>query len=320
MDLLLRLVRAPVQLIRCVVRRKREISSRDKILFRDFWAPDEHGDKIKFFLRDLLMQSSENNCQVHLYSDYPEFNSKLEKFVDTVFSRLNTSAKLPVVKIWYTAENVRTPFNRGYDLHIGFDFEDFGDTVVYLPLWVIEMGKTLAEAKEVQKSLMMSCQVPEDHRKFACIVINNPEPTRMRFLAELQKIGVVDCFGKAFNKPIENKMNLISEYDFNVCFENDLFPGYITEKVVQAYLAGCIPIYYGQDSLAHLNPKAIINVAELGFKNALEKIIEIKDSRSLMYKTRSEQLISTPFDFFELETKIKLGFKKALETKLGDFR
>lgn len=47
----------------------------------------------------------------------------------------------------------------------------------------------------------------------------------------------------------DSKNRWLKNYKFNICFENGSSPGYITEKLFQAYAGGCIPIYWGDISL-----------------------------------------------------------------------
>ena len=46
-------------------------------------------------------------------------------------------------------------------------------------------------------------------------------------------------------------------------FENDLYPGYVTEKLVEAYVSGTVPLYWGDlgnDSM--INRKCFINLKD----------------------------------------------------------
>jgi hypothetical protein len=49
---------------------------------------------------------------------------------------------------------------------------------------------------------------------------------------------------------IRAKRTLLSHYRFAICFENTVFPGYLTEKLFDCLLAGCIPIYWGDPTVA----------------------------------------------------------------------
>ena len=44
---------------------------------------------------------------------------------------------------------------------------------------------------------------------------------------------------------MKSVINLYSKYKFAVVFENSIAPGYVTEKLLLARLAGTIPVYYG---------------------------------------------------------------------------
>lgn len=58
-----------------------------------------------------------------------------------------------------------------------------------------------------------------------------------------------------------DKMKEISYYLFNICFENAVEPGYVTEKIFDALLSGTVPVYYGDDDLVRQllpDPKAAI--------------------------------------------------------------
>lgn len=53
--------------------------------------------------------------------------------------------------------------------------------------------------------------------------------------------------GRAFNNIINDKISFIEKSKFNICFENVKHRYYITEKIFDSYLAGCIPIYCGDN-------------------------------------------------------------------------
>ena len=68
----------------------------------------------------------------------------------------------------------------------------------------------------------------------------------------LNKIETVKSAGKIyhnddtlFSKFNDNKLDYIHTFMFNICPENTNVDGYVTEKLFQAFAAGCIPIYNG---------------------------------------------------------------------------
>ncbi len=51
-----------------------------------------------------------------------------------------------------------------------------------------------------------------------------------------------------------DKLKTIGSYKFSICFENMESPGYMTEKIVDCFVAGSIPIYWGAPDIAKLVP------------------------------------------------------------------
>jgi hypothetical protein len=77
-----------------------------------------------------------------------------------------------------------------------------------------------------------------------------------------------------------------------LCFENDIYPGYITEKPFEAYLAGTIPLYYGLDVEGFINPKAVINLIDYDdFESWINYIKEIENSATKYKKVYEQPLL-----------------------------
>jgi len=66
------------------------------------------------------------------------------------------------------------------------------------------------------------------------------------YLSAIKKLGT---------KAVEDKVATLQDYRFSICFENCVFPGYITEKVFDCFFAGSIPVYYGAPDIAQFIPK-----------------------------------------------------------------
>jgi alpha(1,3/1,4) fucosyltransferase len=61
---------------------------------------------------------------------------------------------------------------------------------------------------------------------------------------------------KTFKGKIENKIDCLKSYKFCVAYENGKeIPGYITEKIFNAFEAGCIPIYWGASNINDYIPQ-----------------------------------------------------------------
>lgn len=54
----------------------------------------------------------------------------------------------------------------------------------------------------------------------------------------------------SYRGEIENKLSVLERYKFSICYENAKdFPGYITEKVLDCFAAGCVPVYWGASNI-----------------------------------------------------------------------
>jgi hypothetical protein len=54
--------------------------------------------------------------------------------------------------------------------------------------------------------------------------------------------------------PADKKYDVLSKYKFNFCYENCIYDTYISEKLFDAIIAGCIPIYFSHDFINDLIP------------------------------------------------------------------
>lgn len=54
---------------------------------------------------------------------------------------------------------------------------------------------------------------------------------------------------------VPRKRDVLSQYKFSICYENAVFPGYITEKPFDCWFAGCIPVYLGAPDVLRFIPE-----------------------------------------------------------------
>lgn len=52
----------------------------------------------------------------------------------------------------------------------------------------------------------------------------------------------------------EEKLKVLSNYKFCLCFENARAPGYITEKIFDCFKARCVPVYFGAPNIKNYIP------------------------------------------------------------------
>lgn len=109
-------------------------------------------------------------------------------------------------------------------------------------------------------------------------------------------------------------ISFIKKYKFMICFENKNVPNYFTEKLINAYYGGTIPIYWGcpnvkkyinMDSILYLPP----NYTDLDINDLIEKIKTL-DNNDFLYKEMYEQplfkKIPDEFNINKISEKVQL--------------
>ena len=110
--------------------------------------------------------------------------------------------------------------------------------------------------------------------KFCNFLYSHHVPYRETFFTQLSEYKRVDAPGKSMNNMPgiddlykgdmwEVKRQFLSPYKFTIAFENDIYPGYQTEKLYDAMLTQSIPIYFGDPFISDVfNTKSFLNVSE----------------------------------------------------------
>jgi hypothetical protein len=80
-------------------------------------------------------------------------------------------------------------------------------------------------------------------------------------------------FGRHYNF-IENKIDGLRDYRFHIVIENAMVDDYFTEKLIDAFITGCVPIYYGTKNIGnYFDIRGIIQVYNIDdFKNVMKMI------------------------------------------------
>jgi Glycosyltransferase family 10 (fucosyltransferase) C-term len=83
------------------------------------------------------------------------------------------------------------------------------------------------------------------------------------------------------NKKWQSNHDLFRGYRFCLVLENSSVKGYITEKILNAFLGGCVPIYYGtQDVFEVFNKDAFIFYDINNPQPAIEKVAYLEANRT----------------------------------------
>ena len=247
-------------------------SSKISVTYRQFWPQFNKNEN--FISQALAGSSFEGEIEVTSV-----FETASQKLLAAALRRFGfprdkqpvVRAKAePVRKVWFTGENKRPPHSSLFEAFISFDQDPMGGKNCYFPLFYIDLLISHPEATLRRgrgfpdpQTLLEPRISRSEKQKGVCAFISNGEPTRLRAIDELSKWIDVDVYGPWVNKPVPNKYQIAKDYKFTLCFENDLFPGYITEKLLDAYLCDTVPLYWGNLGLErHINRSSFINALD----------------------------------------------------------
>lgn len=172
----------------------------------------------------------------------------------------------PGKKVFYTGEDVEHPFTklwlyfRDYridyvDLAMGFG-NYANDKYLRFPYWMLttfepefnesQIGQRIKEINTIRYNKSRSCIVTNKH---------DPKGTRAMICDEVSKILDITYAGRwrnnsqeLWNEFNDNKYSFMNLFKFNICPENDNTENYVTEKLFDAFICDCIPIYYGSNN------------------------------------------------------------------------
>lgn len=87
--------------------------------------------------------------------------------------------------------------------------------------------------------------------------------------------------------------DVYAHYDFGFAMENHQVPGYITEKIINVFRGGAIPIYWGDSETVknYFNPKAYIDVGEFdSLEKAADYIVQLSQDKKAIEHMRQEPI------------------------------
>ncbi len=205
------------------------------------------------------------------------------------------------IKIFFTGENIHPNFNI-CDYAFGFDYLDFEDRYARLPVYFIATFYRKDEVSQLSKitshsSAKFTLQDLKNKTEFCSFVYSNylADNSRKKFFDILTLYKKVNSGGKYLNnigRPTDNKLLFESHHKFSIAFENSSNRGYTTEKILNAFSAKTIPIYWGNPLIGReFNTKRFINCAEYNnFDEVVEIVKKIDNDDDLYLKIINEPI------------------------------
>jgi len=184
---------------------------------------------------------------------------------------------IDTVKIFYTGENVR-PNYYTYNHAITFDFEN-SPRHYRLPLYAMEMWAVMQDDKFTEdyfylqglhKRVDWGKEFDTKSEDISYIQSNPRCEPRNLFVEKTQKNFTVNCGGPHMNnlgyvvpRNRPAKIDFLRKHKLNIAFENGSYPGYVTEKLLDAFYSNTLPIYWGSDNIGRdFNTKSLLWVKE----------------------------------------------------------
>jgi glycosyltransferase involved in cell wall biosynthesis len=155
----------------------------------------------------------------------------------------------------FEKKNVIAEFKENHanivSLSFGHDYIE-ADNYLRFPLWLLHYFSPDNSKDEIRKILN---DFKKHYKKvnFCSLISNNDQSgIKIKIYNEISKIKAVDCPGSflhnddSLHKQYSNEKDVyLQQYKFNICPEDIIIQGYVTEKIFQSLYSGCIPIYSG---------------------------------------------------------------------------
>jgi GR25 family glycosyltransferase involved in LPS biosynthesis len=279
-----------------------------EVLFLDMYDGFEPDNN---FFMDLFKA---NRFNVSVFQSNQDSKNLPDFIIHGSFNRRNENDFYPetIPRIFFSGEcEQRYPINhqdRRIQLFLTFNLRE-DERYMRLPIWVLYLDwfnkipvTTTTSTKSVDQYPrnpgIMPLTLATDsnpnpyisRKEFCSFIVSNPHcNTRNLFFKKLstayKKVNSAGKFLNNIGEPIgclhegggqgdAAKHNYLTKHKFNICFENTCESGYITEKVLQAKLAGCVPLYWGEQNIAiDFDQQGIVN---LSGKSLAEMIQTVK--------------------------------------------
>lgn len=290
----------------------KNIKNKKTFFITNEWLIDE-----KFFKDNNLYLAIKNNYINDLEISY---KPDIEVF-GPIGKRYFLEKSKAKIKIFYTGECVSNKaIDKNWsdysdncindvDLSIGFDRLDENRYQNYIrfPLWIFYNFHELLDNKNYTKDNIKKVidninNAKSKKIKFASLVASHDATNiRTQMYNQISKIDYINCPSKLFHNDDtlklnfnDNKVEYLKDFKFNMCPENTISDGYVTEKLFDSFKAGCIPIYNGDENIE----------SDLVNKNALLFFRKDEDNTELIKEIEKLHKDEKLFDSFQKQIKI----------------
>ena len=250
------------------------------------------------------------------------------------------SAPAAVPKVFFTGENWPISEDPAFSLYLSSDRKEDA-THMRLPTWMTFIDwysdatelPTDSDANPIRFPVALAMRPHpvsfSDRAHFCGFVVSNPTCTFRNEAFELiNGYKPVDSGGNLYNNiggPLAlkypgggsgdlSKYHFFSDRRFSISFENAQSPGYITEKVLHAKMAGCVPLYWGDSNTdGDFVPQSFVNVSSVTDPAVLVKVIQKLEAHPEM----CAKMAATPILDEEKKQKALAALSKISQRLMG---
>ncbi|KAN0041363.1 hypothetical protein ACTFIV_003902 [Dictyostelium citrinum] len=200
--------------------------------------------------------------------------------------------------------NFKISYEAQSDVRIGFDTADISAFKLYnstslqsLTQIKNQFKKDYLTMKNTNRSALRPHQTSFPLVNWFCSNCFGVQSNREEYVKELMKHIVVDSYGRCLGNmetekelqrlsddPFENKKKVLSKYKFTIVFENSICKDYVSEKILDTFIAGSVPIYMGHpNTLKYLPYNSYIYVGDFNSAKELADYLKYLDANDLEY-------------------------------------
>jgi hypothetical protein len=274
-----------------------------KVAFAYFWpgfTPD-HFRKFFPFVYDKYELVPSASPEVVFYSVFsPQFRAYADARAIEPVARLQPGNYL---RVFFTGENFE-PDMEWCEFAITFSSLISHPNHLRLPLWVYEdKGWGFGPERLVKQPDTDWEKIAAEKTQFCNFVYLHEVPYRDAIFRALSAYKRVDSAGRHRNNMngwtvpmapnrVAGKIEFFRRYKFTLAIENEIWPGYITEKLVDPIFANSIPIYIGDPQAKRsFDPASYIDFTCFpDMKQMLEFVREVDNTPALYLK-----MLAAPF-------------------------
>jgi hypothetical protein len=189
----------------------------------------------------------------------------------------------------------KNPFYGVTDYHLTFEPTDLEKGNIRLPLWMIYINKYKLTSEQCPilpvgiSNLQNNEWYNTKKTQFCVTPFSAIHKNRVEFFNLFNTYKPTHGFGLPFGNGDHGRNQLkkyyiIAPYKFCMAYENTDKLGYVTEKILQAKTAGCIPIYWGHEYvLEDFNPDSFVYVKNYRCLQDLLEYIKVVDNNESLY-------------------------------------